>query len=247
MRRALLALGLALLTPAAAAQSTLRKPGEPPPVLPGLGAHDPRQTVPITERPWSSIGRLQTEAGGRCTGTLIAPNLVLTAAHCLVSPRGRGLVPPRTVHFLLGYERARTAARRHAVSYRTGPGFDPALERNLPREDWALVTLDKPIDAPVLPLLRRPLPPRTPLMLAGYQQDRPEVLLADTGCRLLDAREGVLVHDCAGTRGSSGGPVFARSGQGWAVVGVASRAAREMALGQAVAVEMLPTADSARP
>jgi protease YdgD len=149
------------------------------------------------------------------------------------------------VHFLLGYERARATARRHAVSYRTGTGFDPALERNFPREDWALVTLDKPIDGPVLPLLRRPLAPRTALMLAGYQQDRPEVLLADTGCRLLDARDGVLVHDCAGTRGSSGGPVLTRSGQGWAVVGVASRAAREMALGQAVAVEMLPTSGSA--
>lgn len=246
MTRALLALALLFLAAGAHAQSTLRKPGEPPPVLPGLGSNDPRQVVPIAERPWSSIGRLQTESGGRCTGTLIAPDTVLTAAHCLVSPRGGGLVPPRTIHFLLGYERARATARRHAISYRTGAGFDPALERNLPREDWALVTLDKPINGPVLPVLRRPLAPRTPLMLAGYQQDRPEVLLADTGCRLLDSRDGVLVHDCAGTRGSSGGPLLTRSGQGWAVVGVASRAAREMALGQAVAVEMLPTSGAAR-
>lgn len=229
---------LAGATAPAWAQSTLRKPGDPLPALPGLGAQDPRQVVPVGEAPWSSLGRLQTEAGGRCTGTLIAPDTVLTAAHCLVSPRGGGFVHPNTVHFLMGYERGRATARRRAVGYRTGTGFEPGA-RGAPQEDWALVRLDQPIEGPLLPLFRRPVPPRAPLMLAGYQQDRPEVLLADTACRVLDAREGVLLHDCAATRGSSGAPLLVRAGQGWAIAGIASRAARDMALGQAVGVEMV--------
>ncbi|MCU0886938.1 MAG: trypsin-like peptidase domain-containing protein [Rubritepida sp.] len=235
--------GLLLLLAAgpALAQSQIRRPGDPPPQLPGLGSNDPRMTVPVNEPPWNSIGRLQTETGGRCTGTLIAPDTVLTAAHCLFAPGG-GFVQPRSVHFLLGYERARATARRRAVSFRTGLPPQAGQQRMEPNQDWALITLDEPIQGPTLPLLTRPIEPRTPLMLPGYQQDRPEVMLADTGCRLLEHRAGTLLHDCAGTRGSSGGPVLVRTGRGWAVAGVASRAAHRMAIGQAVGVEMLPTA-----
>ena len=65
-------------------------------------------------------------------------------------------------------------------------------------------------------------------MLAGYQQDRPEALLADTGCRALGpaarrAHLPLLAHGCAGTRGASGAPLLARGRDGaWEVVGVVS-------------------------
>jgi protease YdgD len=43
------------------------------------------------------------------------------------------------------------------------------------------------------------------------------------------------LHDCAGTRGVSGGPVLAAlPAGGWAVAGVASRASADAALGLAV-------------
>ena len=68
-------------------------------------------------------------------------------------------------------------------------------------------------------------------MLAGYQQDRPEALLADTGCRALGLRRGarglpLLAHGCAGTRGASGAPLLARGRDGaWEVVGVVAAVA----------------------
>jgi protease YdgD len=221
----------ALLAGPAAAEPVLR---------PGIGAADPRHPVDPEEAPWRALGRVQLEVGGRCTGVLIGPRLVLTAAHCLVAPRSRALVQPGTIHVLLGYDRGTARGHARATAYRVGPGFDPARNGPAPA-DWALLTLDTTLGTPdrILPLLSGPLPPRTPLMLGGYQQDRPEVPLADTACHLLGLSSSgsgaMLLHDCAGTRGSSGAPVLARDAAGgWAVAGIASRVAGSAAIGAAV-------------
>ncbi len=49
--------------------------------------HDDR--VPVndtTQSPWDAVGQLETASGNLCTATLIAPNLALTAGHCLLTP-----------------------------------------------------------------------------------------------------------------------------------------------------------------
>jgi protease YdgD len=243
-RRPGLALGLlaALLPGLAVAQ-----PAPDRPRLPGVGATDPRRPVELDQPPWRGFGRVQQDLGKRCSGALVGPRLVLTAAHCLVAPRSGNLVQPETLHFLLGYDRGGFAGHGRVTGFQVAPGYRP--DGKGPRgADWALLTLDAPLGTPdrVLPLLDAPPPPRTPLMLGGYQQDRPERLLADTGCRAIGTAQGgtLLLHDCAGTHGASGAPVLAQGPDGrWAVAGVTSGAGvtlgglAEVAMGVAVAVQ----------
>lgn len=210
MRRLLFAL---LLLPAAALAQTAPRPG--------VGQPDARRAVSVEEAPWSSLVRVQSEAGGQCTGVLVAPDRVLTAAHCVVARRtGTPLLPGR-VNLLAGYDRGAFRARAVAREIRLGPGFDPATRR--PHgADWAVLRLAAPLGVPALPVA--PAAAGAAAMLGGWQRDRAHALLADTACRVeaaeRDAGGPLLRHSCAATRGSSGAPLLVRRGAGWAVAGV---------------------------
>lgn len=66
---------------------------------------DDRRVVDPTEPPWAAIVKVQSNIGLRCTGALIGPSMVITAAHCLYNRRTRALLQPVSLHVLGGYER----------------------------------------------------------------------------------------------------------------------------------------------
>ena len=49
--------------------------------LRGIKGDDDRVLIEKYQYPWSAIGRLNSEIGGFCSATLIAPELILSAAH----------------------------------------------------------------------------------------------------------------------------------------------------------------------
>lgn len=178
-------------------------------VLPGIVGDDDRQIVSPREYPWSAVGRLNTGSGPRCTGTLVAPDRVATAAHCLFNRRTGNPVRPESVHFLAGYGRGEWLATARAVAIRRGaegPPGDPA-------RDWAIVTLARPIGrqvgwiAPVEPVPGAVVG----LMRAGYGQDRAHLPMAVLGCaaRTTAGDRPVLIHDCDAVRGDSGSALLA--------------------------------------
>ncbi|MGA9252027.1 MAG: trypsin-like serine protease, partial [Roseobacter sp.] len=51
---------------------------------------------------WQSVGRLDAKGSGFCTATLIAPELVLTAAHCVYDRKSGKLFSPESLTFRAG-------------------------------------------------------------------------------------------------------------------------------------------------
>ena len=237
--RLIVALLLAAGAAGAAGAAAAREPVVPRSTLPGLGHAERRVAVDARAMPWAALGRVQTELGGRCTGVLIAPDRVLTAAHCLVNLATGSLIQPGSVHFLQGFSRGSYTGHARVAALTVGAGWDPA--RRAPfGADWAVLALATRIAGPVVPLWQGEITVGAPLLLGGYQQDRPEVLLADTRCALLGGGRDtsglpLLLHGCAATRGASGAPLLlVLPGGRFAVMGVVS--AVENSTGRGVAV-----------
>jgi protease YdgD len=226
---------LALLPSLAAAQH-----------LPGLGDIDPRVAADMGRPPWSSIVRLQIPGVSVCTAFMVSPTRALTAAHCLYGARLGHFAPAPSIHLLSGYSDGAFAQHVVAQSYGVAQGYDPREPDETRGADAALIILAAPLSGIAGLALAEALPPDgASLTLAGFSQDRAQRLQIDPSCQALGlvADSGgrtLLRHSCAGTRGTSGGPLLVQSGDGiWRVAGLQSGANAKQIGGIAVAAETL--------
>ena len=213
-----------------------------------LGIAACAQSVRVVDRPsgplpWSAaIGRLDSEeARGSCSATLVRPDTILTASHCLY---GRG-TDIRIIDFAFtpaldaGRERIRAIPVTAVIAM--GWPITPDATGDLdgpPKDDWAILRLSRPVDfVEPLPVeqismtdLEKRMASGATLSHAGFGvygvgsgkrlQIRDHCLLVDGDDNLHTGRN-VIKNTCQVIPGDSGGPILlTEPGGARSVVGI---------------------------
>lgn len=188
--------------------------------------HDDRQLMDTGTFPWSVIGSIELTAGGTCTATLIASDILVTAAHC-ISDEGRinAAGEFRTGEALQGGERT-----AQIVDYLMDERWDESVFSSgdtLDGTDWALLRIDEPLGDElghlgVLALVDDEgarAATRAPLRQAGYSWDTGTNLSGNLDCRIVEVfNDNTMAHNCDTTRGDSGSPFMVERDGTWSIV-----------------------------
>jgi secreted trypsin-like serine protease len=172
-----------------------------------------------------------TTSSGYCTGAVIAPKIVLTAAHCLV-----GVTNASTVRVRLDHAHQNLGVSR----YYTAPGFNPTTHDN----DAAVLILKSRSNEPALQVAKAEPAAGTGARITGFGQHTYTSAVASVAyyanttiqsfasCQATWAEFGSSVPSsdiCAEnapqnatlTRGDSGGPLLVKSQAGhWSIAGI---------------------------
>lgn len=171
------------------------------------------QVVPETSerQAFAAVGRISyggppAPGAAICSGTLVAPDLVLTASHCVLGNRAN----PAAVVFAAGASGATTLSLRRGAEVIPAAGAGAA--ENL-ASDLAILRLDSPIPADeVTPMALLPIgdgrewTDRTPVY--GYRRDAPDQPVIDVSCSPVSFRPGLLGLSCPAVSGNSGAAVL---------------------------------------
>lgn len=162
---------------------------------------------------WEAVGRLELgNRGSFCTATLISPNVLLSAAHCVFDEKGR-MRQPEEIQFRAGLRNGEAAATRKIVNFVAHEKYDPNrnLDHHNASHDVALLELAQPIPThQVNPfILHSGAVGPGEVSVVSYGQGRENLPSRQKSCNLTHRDRGsLLLFDCDVTYGSSGAPVF---------------------------------------
>ena len=140
-------------------------------------------------RGWEAVGRLNFGDRGFCTGALIEPNLVLTAAHCMFDKETGARIDAQDMEFLAGWRNGRAAAYRGVRRAVVHPDYVFGGVDRLDRVayDLALLELDQPIRLPSITPFETDIGPATgdKVEVVSYAMDRSEAPSLQEVCFVL--------------------------------------------------------------
>lgn len=161
---------------------------------------------------WQAVGRVNIIGGGFCTGALIAPNLVLTAAHCVFDPETGERLAASDLKFAAGWRQGRASAHRTARRVVVHPAYNTEAEHGFDSvgNDIAILELDHPIrNTAIMPFDRAARPEvGASVQVVSYARERSEMPSIETPCEILGKSRAVLVLSCNASFGASGSPIF---------------------------------------
>lgn len=180
--------------------------------------HDDRVLMDTAQFPWSVIGEIDMEVSGKCTASLIGPDIIVTAAHCIHS---QGRLDARGV-FRTAFAREGGPLEARVTGYLISPNWDHqrfSSTNDIDGTDWALLRLNRRLGDElgwlgVEALVRErgvQGAMRARIYQAGYSWDTGDNLSGNLDCRILEAADDdTISHDCDTTRGDSGSPFMVR-------------------------------------
>ena len=162
-----------------------------------------------------SYGETVKPGAAICSGALVAPDLVLTAAHCVRGVAG----DPAALRFDAGWTANQPSGSRRGMQVILTGAAPLAGLAGLPR-DVALIVLDAPFSPREATPLRLAAPLEGAFTLHAFRRDSPESPAPPVDCGLRSALPGLLGLDCPVVSGNSGAPLLERQGTDWWIVAV---------------------------
>ncbi|WP_095588407.1 trypsin-like serine peptidase [Actibacterium ureilyticum] len=179
---------------------------------------------------WEAVGRLDVGSVGFCTGVLVAPDLVLTAAHCLYNNSTGARRDPTQMMFRAALRDGQAVAQVRVRRAVVLPGYDPLDVDQLTQlqNDAALLQLTQSIPAGhAAPFtVGRAVDAGDRVSVVSYARGRSEAPSWQRECRVSGRGQGAIAFTCDVSFGSSGAPVFETSKGRPRIVSIVSRGAR---------------------
>ncbi|MEH6502423.1 MAG: trypsin-like serine protease [Cycloclasticus sp.] len=236
-----------ITTPFAHAERTLE--GDK---ISGIKGIDDRVLVNGSHKPWQAIGKIYTAELALCTGVLITPTQVLTAAHCIWNKNTNSPIGNQLLDFVTGYHRERFLAERptkhvlHSPRYTSDQNSTASLHSLA--SDWAILELESAINN-VTPIpissqtIHELIPTKQNLAViqAGYSGDRPYILTANQRCKITKQydEQPLIGHDCDATKGDSGSPLLIKINGQFQVIAI-HVGTEQLSNGKSVGIAITP-------